>query len=108
MSITKKELIEVNKQFGGNLVRSGSLDYGISRYNHSTNKFNAIAYIIRAIVIDHPFSDGNKRTAIYVCNDEFGDPGETKLSKLMVKIARENITDIPKIEKMLRRCYQKN
>jgi len=108
MGITRDELIGINSSLGGNLVRSNSLDYAIDRANHTKNRFNACAFLIRAIVVDHPFSDGNKRTAVYVCQDELGDPGDTKLTKFVLKIARGNIHNINAIEKRLRRCYQEN
>jgi len=108
MRITREEILKLNSSLGGNLVNSNSLDYSISRFNHEDNRFKTCAFIIRGIVVDHPFSDGNKRTAVYVCMHELGDCGDEKLSKFIVKIAKENISNINKIEKMLRRCYQKN
>ena len=108
MRITKNELIEINLGQGGNLINSNSLDFAIQSANETGNIYKSCSFLIRALAVFHPFTDGNKRTAVFVCINELGDCGKEKLSRLIVKIAKNNIVEINKIEKMLRRCYQKN
>jgi hypothetical protein len=109
MSITKEDIIQANYELGECLSRPGSLDYAYSRFEEfENNKFKGIAFLLRAIITDHVFSDASKRTCIYICMEELGDCGDAKLSRLMLKISEERINDVDKIEKMLRRCYQKN
>ena len=111
MELTKKELIEVNKKFGGNVSRDGSLDYALSAQKHKKyGDYKKLAYIWRAILVDHPFTDGNKRTALWAAirlAEEKGKKANTdKLNKLVIKIAKENIHSIAKIERSLRNAIR--
>ena len=112
MEINKARIIKINKKLGGNLSRNGSLDYALDRAKHEKrNPYKKVAYLIRAIIVDHPFIDGNKRTALEVVIRElYKDKIECdikKLTKAIVKIAKNNINQIMKIERMLRKCCQK-
>src|SRR3989304_6678628 len=64
MKISKKELLRINHGFGGNLRSDSSLDYALDKLeSKKLGIYKKIAYLLRAILVDHPFSDGNKRTA---------------------------------------------
>lgn len=63
-----------------------------------------------AILVDHPFSDGNKRTAVLIAidfamqhNRRFDDE---KLAKIAIKIAKDNITNINKIKRKLKNAIR--
>jgi prophage maintenance system killer protein len=112
MEINKDRIIRINKGLGGNLSRNGSLDYALDMAKHEKrNPYKKVAYIVRAIIVDHPFVDGNKRTALEVVVRELYKENIVcdikKLTKTIVKIARNNINSIIKIERMLRKCCQK-
>src|SRR3990167_5992368 len=67
MKIVKENLLRVNKGFGGNLRSGSSLDYAIEKQeDKKIGPYKKLAYLLRAVLVDHPFSDGNKRTAAYV------------------------------------------
>lgn len=111
MEFSKKELIGVNKEFGGNISRDGSLDYALSAQKHKKyGDYKKLAYLWRAILIDYPFADGNKRTALWAAmkfaekNDKKADTD--KLSKLIIKIIKKNIHNIAKIERSLRNAIR--
>ncbi|MDP2906949.1 MAG: Fic family protein [Nanoarchaeota archaeon] len=111
IEFTKKELIETNKEFGGNISREGSLEYALSAQKHKKyGDYKKLAYLWRAILIDHPFTDGNKRTALWASlkfaekNNKKADTD--KLNKLIIKIAKENIHNIAKIERSLRNAIR--
>lgn len=111
MEFIKEDLIEVNKEFGGNISRDGSLDYALSAQKHKKyGDYKKLAYLWRAILIDHPFSDGNKRTALWAAikfAEEKNKKADTeKLNKLIIKIAKENIHSIAKIERSLRNAIR--
>ena len=103
MKISKEDLLRINHGFGGNLRNDSSLDFAIDRINNSKFGFyRQLAYLWRAILVDHPFSDGNKRTAIFLA---YG-LSETKNKKIInrdllvahaVSIAKKNITNIRQI-----------
>lgn len=106
------DIIKANERLGGNLSRGSSLDYAVDKANHEKrNAYKRVAYLVRAIIVDHPFTDGNKRTALEVvlgelCKENL-ECNDKKLVKAMVKIAKNNIHQIIKIERMLRKCCQK-
>ena len=104
-----EEIVKINKELGGKLVRSSSLDFACDKVYLEKNVYKKLAYIIRAIVVDHPFSDMNKSTAIIftirIFEREKINGDENCLKRMIKNVAVKNINSIEKIEKMLRRCY---
>lgn len=109
--ISKEDLIKINKRLHGNLSRNGSADFALSQLkNKKIGNFKKLAYLWRAVLVDHPFSDGNKRTAVLVAIDfaiqlrkRFDDE---KLAKIAIRIAEKNITNINKIERKLKNAIK--
>ena len=65
--LSRKDIIEINREFSsGKLMNGGSLDYAIKENERSRNWLRTAAIFTRAILIDHAFEDGNKRTAAAV------------------------------------------
>ena len=63
MKISKEEIVRINKGFGGNESNSGSLDFALEiQENRKLGPYKKFAYLVRAILVDHTFTDGNKRT----------------------------------------------
>ena len=105
--LSKKDIIALNLEFDkGIVVNEGSLDYAIDMTHRSKNWLKAAALLTRAILVDHVFEDGNKRTAaalIITCFELFGvhyNAGRVNLA--VVRIIRENITDVRKIERLIK------
>jgi prophage maintenance system killer protein len=105
--LSKKDIIAMNAEFDqGRVVNESSLDYAIAITHRSKNWLKSAALLVRAILIDHVFQDGNKRTAagvIMVYLDFQGfhfDP--KKVDEAVVRILEENITDIRKIERNIK------
>ena len=111
MEINKKKIIALNKKFGGSVINESGLDFAIEMANREKNLFKSNAYIIRGIILDHPFLDGNKRTATTIIARRFAEHNiacdEKKLVKSIVNIAKKNIHSIMKISKKLRKCCKK-
>jgi prophage maintenance system killer protein len=103
--VEKKEIIKINEQLGGYLSRPSSLDFACDLETKNVYKKNAC--LIRAIAVDHPFTDFNKSTATLVTLRNFKERSikcnEDKLIKGVTKIAKKNITNLNKIEGMLRK-----
>lgn len=103
MDISKKDLFRINNGFGGNLRSDSSIDFAIGKINNPKLGFyKKLAYLWRAILVDHPFSDGNKRTAVFLA---YALAGENKkhidrdlLVYQAVSIAKKNLTNIRQIE----------
>lgn len=108
MKISKEEILRINKGFGGNLKNDSSLDFAIDIQNDKKlGDYKKLAYLIRAILVDHPFSDGNKRTAMFLATaftEESNKILEDRdlLLEHFLAIASKNITDIKRIEWRLR------
>lgn len=103
MNISKEDILKVNKEFGGNLRSDSSIDFAIEmQKNNKLGDYKKLAYLIRAILVDHPFSDGNKRTAAFIVL-EFAVEHKKKVNEdlllhQIISIAKQNITNIRNIE----------
>jgi len=103
MNISKKDLLRINKGFGGNLRSDSSIGFAIEmQENKKFGSCKKLAYLLRAILVDHPFSDGNKRTAMFFAltfaNQEKKQVDRELLVHHMISIASKNITNIKNIE----------
>lgn len=112
IKMDKKEIIRINKELGGSLSRSSSLDFACDRIKSEKNIYKRNACLLRAIVVDHPFDDMNKSTATIIVMKDFKKHGikckEEPFLRGIRKIAKNNITDLNKIEAGLRKwCPRK-
>jgi prophage maintenance system killer protein len=111
MNISKETLIRVNQGFGGNLRNDSSLDYAIDiQSNTKLGDYKKLAYLLRAILVDHPFSDGNKRTAMFICLS-FAEENKKQVDRdllleQIISIAKNNITEIRNIEWRIKNCIR--
>jgi prophage maintenance system killer protein len=109
MNIGKEDLLRINEGFGGNLRSDSSLDYAIDmQSNNKLGEYKKLAYLLRAILVDHPFSDGNKRTATFIVLN-FAEQNKKQVDRELliqqiISIAKQNINNIRNIEQRLRSC----
>ena len=107
VTLNKKDLIGINQEIGSNgkFHNEDSFDFALSTARHKSWLYE-LSYIVRSLLVDHCFEDGNKRTAITVIATYFKDNGldydKEKLTKTVWKIAKKNITDINKIMRMIK------
>lgn len=111
MDIGKENILRINKGFGGNLRSDSSLDFAIDKANNPKLGFyKKLAYLWRAILVDHPFSDGNKRTAVFFAyvlaeeNKKYVD--RDLLVYQAISIARKNLTNIRQIERRIKNAIR--
>ena len=111
MDISKEDLLRINEGFGGNLRSDSSLDYAIDiQANDKLGDYKKLAYLLRAILVDHPFSDGNKRTAKFIVLN-FAEQNQKQVDReilvqQIISIAKQNINNIRNIEQRLRSCMR--
>lgn len=111
MDISKDNLIRVNKGFGGNLRNDSSIDYALdTQKNNKLGGYKKLAYLVRAIIVDHPFTDGNKRTAMFLCLN-FAEENKKQVDRdllleQIISIAKSNINEIRNIEWRLKSCIR--
>lgn len=111
MKISKEDLIRINLGFEGNIRSGSSIEYAFDKLeDKKLGIYKKLAYLWRAILVDHPFSDGNKRTAAFVA---FAFASENKkqvdkdlLLHHIVSIAKQNIIDIRNIEYRLKNAIK--
>lgn len=98
------ELIHINKLFKGEILNLSSLKFAIEEAENKEWRIK-LALIMRSLIIDHPFLDGNKRTARYVLIKQFNKEkipiNEDKINRMITKIAINNITNIIKIKRLI-------
>ena len=107
----KKDIIGINQEVGesGDFNNESSLDFSLSIIKDKKSWLFELSYIIRCLLIDHAFRDGNKRTAFILSTLYFDESAvnydKDKLVNLLHKIAKNNINDINKIIRELRKCW---
>ena len=101
-------IIETNKFLTGHgdVLNKSMLESAFSSWHYFETPEDQICSVLRGIIKNHPFRDGNKRTAVIVFY-EFIDLmnlnftlSETKFEDIVVKIA-ESKFDVEEITKML-------
>ena len=103
MNISKEDLLRINKGFGGGLRSDSSIDFALEmQKNPKLGEYKKLAYLWRAILVDHPFTDGNKRTATYFAL-KFAEENNKQVNRDLLlhhtqSIASKNITNIRQIE----------
>lgn len=105
--LSKKDIVEINKSFStGALTNEDSLDFAAKTNARSRNWLRSAAIFTRAILIDHAFEDGNKRTAAAVImlmmdmNKVVYDPAS--VPSLIIRIMAKNMTSIREIERCIK------
>ncbi|MCE8426167.1 MAG: type II toxin-antitoxin system death-on-curing family toxin [Candidatus Methanoperedens sp.] len=86
---------DIIKEYGGTggLLIQGTLELLIYKVNREKDVFKRAALILHTIAAQHPFFDGNKRTAFVTAENVLGeagyflDAGDDEIVELMRKIA---------------------
>ena len=111
MKIRKEDIIRIAKGFNGNLRNSSSLDFALDKQeDKKLGEYKKLAYLLRAILVDHPFSDGNKKTAMFVAfafAEEFNRKVDDELLKHhILSIASKNLAEIRAIEERMKNAIK--
>jgi len=107
MKIWISELEKINRKFepASRTKNPGSLEFAAEHSARTKDWVKQLAYLLRAIVVDHAFDDGNKRTAAYLITKCFDVNklaySDEKIARLIIKIASKNETNINKIKRMI-------
>ena len=109
--ISKQDLLRINKGFGGNLRSDSSIDFAFEILrDKKLGDYKKLAFLMRAILVDHPLSDGNKRTATFIClafaNKTNKQIDRELLLHHIISIAKKNISEIRNIEWRLKNAIK--
>ena len=107
MNISKEDIVRIGKGFNGELRNDSSIVFALEKQNNAKlGEYKKLAYLIRALVVDHPFTDGNKKTAAYVSfmfAEQNNKQIDTELLKeQLISIASKNVNSIRAIEERLK------
>lgn len=112
--ITKEEIIKISEIYGGSVRNDAEIETALYR-GHGKAIYKKIALLWRAILVGHPFTDGNKRTAFGVTalllersNIKLDESRKEVLFTEMTEVAKENILDLDKIERRVRYAIEGN
>ena len=106
-SLTKKDIVALNQEFeDGAFHNEASLDFALSYARRTDNWTKALAWLVRAILIDHVFEEANKRTAALLIKayaEHSGyDTYNNRIVGLIKEVLLKNTTSIRKIEEMIK------
>jgi prophage maintenance system killer protein len=106
--IQKEQIRAINEKYGGSLRTDAEIETALD-LGKGKCVYRKIAYLWRAILVGHPFTDGNKRTALIAalailekCRIGLDEEGKERMVAEITKIAKENLTDVNKIERLVR------
>jgi death-on-curing family protein len=112
--IRADDIIRINERYGGTIRSTAEIATAVYM-GKGKGLFLKIAYLWRAILVGHPFTDGNKRTALAVAEVLFDRAGVTlaaaadkRLVAAIIGIAAENVEDVNRIERAIRYAVEKN
>jgi len=106
--INKKDVIRINQEIGssGELRNKSSLEFALDIAKERKSWLYELSYIVRSILVDHVFADGNKRTALALIITYFDlkelEYDRDKAVRIVYYIAKNNITDINKIMRTIK------
>ena len=105
--LSENDIIEINKIFDqGKVINRSSLEFAVSSAKKTKDWITQLAYIVRSVVIDHVFEEGNKRTAVAVimtyAETHKKAYDEYKIDLMIRDLIQKHITDIAKIRRMIK------
>lgn len=111
MKISKEDIIRINRGFGGHLRNDASLSFAVKmQENKKLGEYKKLAYLFRAVLVDHPFSDGNKRTTMFIAFAFAEENNKVTDRELLLhhihSIASKNIINIRQIETRLKNAIR--
>ena len=111
MNISKEDIIRINSGFGGNLITSSSLEFALAfQKDLKIGPYKKLAFLLRAILVDHPFTDGNKRTAAFLAlsfaEENTKQINDDLLLHHITSISKQNIINIRNIEWRMKNAIQ--
>lgn len=107
MKIWVEEIGKINRKLepGSKVKNPGSLEFAAEHAARTTDWMKQLAYLLRAIIVDHAFDDGNKRTAAFLIFKFFEENkvpiDAQKAARLVIKIASESLADISRIRRQI-------
>ncbi|HKZ49871.1 MAG TPA: Fic family protein [Candidatus Nanoarchaeia archaeon] len=105
--IKLEDLALINKRFADGKIRNqSSLEYALTVVNETEDWTRQLAHLIRSIIVDHAFEEGNKRTGAYLlvkfASERKLVVDQQKVYNLVLSIAAKPVSDIEKLRRMVK------
>lgn len=105
--ISEKDVIAMNRLFDkGHVINRGGLEFAVSSANQERSWLKATAVLVRAVLIDHIFEEGNKRTAAVLVMGAMERQGlsfdRDKVVQGITLLLKKNTTSIENIQKVIK------
>lgn len=105
--INKKDIVAINQGFSdGSFQNESSLDFALSIINQKRAWLFELSYLVRSLLVDHSFKDGNKRTAMALIllylEDRDLDYDKDIIVKTVWDTAKKNYDNINKIVRLIK------
>tara|TARA_Y100000310_G_C20330977_1_gene645243 strand:- start:13 stop:369 length:357 start_codon:yes stop_codon:yes gene_type:complete len=111
--LNKKDIIALNQQIGekGEFNNESSLDFALGIAKTKRNWLYELSYVVKSLLVDHVFRDGNKRTAFlvvsYYADEQKRNIDQENLLTTVRKIAKNNITNPTIIMRLVNNVIKK-
>ncbi len=112
--LDRMQIEEINRRYGGTIRNDAEIETSLLMGKGKT-VFRKVALLWRAVIVGHPFTDGNKRTAAGIAlvlidgsGFEIDKEMEERLGNALLKVAKENLTDLNRIERLVRYAIEGN
>ncbi len=112
--LTKEDIKRINERYEGTLRGDAEIETALY-VGKGKSIFRKIAYLWRAVLVGHPFTDGNKRTALAIGEVLFeldgfhlSEESKRKMVNAIIKMSREDTTKINRIERLVRYVVEKD
>ena len=106
--VSKGEIIGINREYGGGVLYDAEIETALS-LGKGRSIYRKLSLLWRAILVAHPFTDGNKRTCLTVTSLimerrglKLTDEVLGRITKAVEAVAEKNMRDLPKLERMVR------
>lgn len=106
--VSKGEILDINREYKGSVMYDAEIETALSR-GKGKSVYTKLALLWRAMLVGHPFSDGNKRTALTVTalllerrGLKVSDEIMVRVTNSLEKVAEENMNDVKRIERLVR------
>jgi len=107
INLTLEEIREINKKYGGGAFMESNMDTAIAQ-GEGRGLYIQIAYLVRALVVGHSYSDANKRTAFIITRVMLLKNGiklnteqKDELAKQIAKMTKKEIDNVGTIARMI-------
>ncbi|MBN2454375.1 Fic family protein [Candidatus Woesearchaeota archaeon] len=106
-TINIKDIIRMNQDVGatGDFSNKSSFEYALSIVKERKSWLHELSFLVRSLLVDHAFRDGNKRTALAIIlvylSDRNIEYDKERLIQVIHSISKKNISDIKKIARLI-------